>query len=93
MREERQPYGACRKVGLAPGAVLFAAMLILPAPAGMAPEAPEIGFFDWTLVGISVVVVLLPIAWVYLCRLVSPVRLSDFEMGGGGKGTTLFPAD
>jgi len=55
----------------------------------MYPEAPEIGFFDWMLVGIPVVVLLLPVAWVYLCRFASPARLRDFEMGGGGREMIL----
>lgn len=39
------------------------------------PEKPPITFLDWCMVGIPVVVVFLPISWVYLCRFGGRVSL------------------
>ncbi len=43
------------------------------------PENPSISFLDWSLVGVPVVLVLLPIAWLYLCRFGSRVSLNRIQ--------------
>ncbi len=48
------------------------------------PDRPEITFFQWMLVAIPIVVIFLPLAWVYLCRVVSPLRLGEIQIGSGG---------
>ena len=45
------------------------------------PENPEITFFQWMVLAIPVVVVFIPIVWVYLCRFVSPIRLGSISGG------------
>jgi sodium-dependent dicarboxylate transporter 2/3/5 len=41
----------------------------------MFPDAPEIGFLDWLKIGVPFVVVFLPILWIYLTRIILPIRL------------------
>jgi len=47
------------------------------------PQAPEIGFFQWFLVGLPLVILFLPISWLYLTHLALPIRLK--ELPGGRK--------
>ena len=37
------------------------------------PAAPEIGFLQWMLVGVPIVVIMIPVAWLYLVRVASNV--------------------
>lgn len=39
------------------------------------PEAPEISFFRWFLLGFPLVVVFIPIAWFYLVKIVHPIKI------------------
>jgi len=41
----------------------------------MFPNAPEIGFFDWLKIGVPFVVIFLPVLWLYLTRIILPIRL------------------
>ena len=43
------------------------------------PENPPISFLDWSLVGMPVVLVFLPLAWLYLCRFGGPVSLAKIR--------------
>ncbi len=45
------------------------------------PNAPEISFFHWFLVGFPLVVLFLPIAWFYLTRFAHPVREKSLPGG------------
>lgn len=47
------------------------------------PEAPEIGFLEWMTLGVPVVVVYLPIMWIYLCRFGARVPLKQIRFQGG----------
>lgn len=47
------------------------------------PEAPPISFVDWMRLGIPIVVVYLPIMWLYLCRFGSSVPLKHVRFPGG----------
>ncbi|MZH03435.1 MAG: SLC13/DASS family transporter, partial [Nitrospinae bacterium] len=45
------------------------------------PENPEITFFQWMVMAIPVVMVFIPIVWIYLCRFVSPIPLKCISAG------------
>lgn len=45
------------------------------------PDNPEISFFQWMVLAIPIVMVFIPIVWVYLCRYVSPVPLQSISAG------------
>jgi sodium-dependent dicarboxylate transporter 2/3/5 len=45
------------------------------------PDAPEISFFHWFLVGFPLVVLFLPIAWFYLTRIAHPVHVKTLPGG------------
>jgi sodium-dependent dicarboxylate transporter 2/3/5 len=47
----------------------------------MFPDNPEISFFQWMVLAIPIVVIFIPIVWVYLCRFVSPVPLENISAG------------
>ena len=59
--------GMATIVGTPPNAVFVGA---LPA---LFPEAPEIGFLQWMLVGVPLVAVMIPLAWLYLVRVASSI--------------------
>lgn len=46
------------------------------------PENPEISFVEWMIMAIPVVVIFIPIVWVYLCKFVSPIPLDQIEFTG-----------
>ena len=43
------------------------------------PDNPEISFMEWMTMAIPVVIIFIPIVWVYLCKFVSPVPLGQIE--------------
>jgi sodium-dependent dicarboxylate transporter 2/3/5 len=45
------------------------------------PDAPEITFFQWMMVGLPLTIVFLPLTWFYLTRLAIPVRLDEVPGG------------
>ena len=45
------------------------------------PAAPEIDFFQWFLVGFPLVVVFLPIAWFYLVKFGTPIKMKNLPGG------------
>ena len=45
------------------------------------PGNPEITFFQWMLVGVPMVIVFLPVAWVFLCKFAPSLPLSDIQFG------------
>lgn len=47
------------------------------------PNAPQIEFFRWLLIGFPLVVIFIPIIWLILTRLIFPI--SHFELAGGRK--------
>lgn len=44
------------------------------------PEAPEIGFFQWMKVGVPLVILFLPLVWLFITRVALPVK-GDLPMG------------
>lgn len=39
------------------------------------PEAPEIGFIGWMMVGVPLVIVFVPVTWLFLTRIGLPIRI------------------
>ncbi len=51
----------------------------------LVPGAPEVGFLQWMLVGVPLVVIFLPVGWWYLCRFSGDVPLVELRVEGGGE--------
>ena len=49
------------------------------------PENPEISFAEWMAMAVPVVVLFIPIVWIYLCKFVSPVPLNRIELSKGNE--------
>lgn len=49
------------------------------------PHGVEITFVKWMMVALPLVVLLIPIVWIYLCRLVCPIQLDDIDFGGNAQ--------
>ncbi len=47
------------------------------------PQAPEISFFQWLMVGFPLVILFLPVAWFYLVRIAHPIKFKELPGGGG----------
>ena len=45
------------------------------------PQAPEIGFLDWVKIGLPLVLIFLPITWVYLTRIAVPPKIKKIPGG------------
>ena len=45
------------------------------------PNAPEIGFLKWTMVGFPLVVMFIPLTWIILTRIVLPVKIKSVPGG------------
>ena len=43
------------------------------------PENPEISFVEWMVMAIPIVILFIPIVWIYLCRFVAPISLNRIE--------------
>ena len=43
------------------------------------PENQEISFVEWMTMAVPVVILFIPVVWVYLCRLVAPISLNRIE--------------
>ena len=48
------------------------------------PDNPEISFFKWMTMALPIVLIFIPITWVYLCRFVSPFPLNQIKGGESG---------
>jgi solute carrier family 13 (sodium-dependent dicarboxylate transporter), member 2/3/5 len=48
------------------------------------PDNPEISFFKWMTLALPIVLVFIPITWMYLCRFVSPFPMNQIEGGESG---------
>jgi len=58
-------------------------LIFAGAVTNLFPEAPAIGFVDWMRLGVPIVVVYLPIMWLYLCRFGAGVPLQQVRFPGG----------
>ncbi|MFC1569393.1 SLC13 family permease [bacterium] len=45
------------------------------------PNAPEISFFRWLLVGFPLVLIFLPLTWIYLIKIAHPIHLKSLPQG------------
>ncbi len=61
--------GIGTKIGTPPNIVFAAAVK------SIFPEAPEIGFLKWMLVGFPLVVLFVPITWIFLTKIALPIRI------------------
>jgi sodium-dependent dicarboxylate transporter 2/3/5 len=61
--------GIGTKIGTPPNIVFAAAVK------SIFPDAPEIGFLQWMIVGFPLVAVFVPISWLFLTRVVLPIRI------------------
>ena len=63
--------GIGTKIGTPPNIVFAAAVKSL------FPDAPEIGFMQWMMVGVPLVVIFVPTAWLFLTRIALPIRIKS----------------
>ncbi|MDW7679313.1 MAG: SLC13 family permease [bacterium] len=61
--------GIGTKIGTPPNIVFAAAVKTL------FPEAPEIGFLQWMLLGIPLVILFIPVIWFVLTHITQPIRI------------------
>jgi sodium-dependent dicarboxylate transporter 2/3/5 len=45
------------------------------------PDNPEVTFFKWMILALPIVLVFIPITWIYLCRFVLPFPITHVEGG------------
>ena len=45
------------------------------------PDNPEVSFFQWMILALPIVLVFIPITWLYLCRFVLPFPINNIEGG------------
>ena len=45
------------------------------------PDNPEVSFFQWMILALPIVLVFIPITWIYLCRFVLPFPINQIEGG------------
>ncbi len=50
------------------------------------PDQPDITFLQWMVVALPIVIIFLPLVWLYLCRWVTRVPIRDIEVGAGAEG-------
>ncbi len=50
------------------------------------PDQPDITFLQWMMVALPIVVLFLPLVWLYLCRWVTRVPIGDIEVVEGAEG-------
>jgi sodium-dependent dicarboxylate transporter 2/3/5 len=72
--------GLATIVGTPPNAIFVGSM------ARLFPDAPPVGFLQWMMVGVPVVVVLLPICWLYLVRVASTLHTRRSLLDRGAIG-------
>jgi len=58
-------------------------LIFVGAVRNLFPEAPEIGFLDWMALAVPLVVVFVPITWLYLCRFGARVPLKEIRFQAG----------
>lgn len=87
----RRALGAAAMLGLAYGVNIGGAGCLIGSPANLVaiaplqkvfPEAPPIGFVPWLGMGLPLVILFVPVAWIYLVRIA--FRL---PVGGRGEGS------
>ena len=88
--KENYKFGIALMLGIAYSASIGGVGTIIGTPpniifAGIVkslfPEIPEIGFTEWMLIGIPIVLVFLPLCWFYLVNMAVPLK--DLKIVGG----------
>ncbi len=83
-------FGTTLMLGIARAATIGGVATLVGTPpnivfAGIArslfPDAPPIGFLDWFKIGFPFVVIFLPIIWLYLTRIILPIRIERIPGG------------
>lgn len=67
--------GIGTKIGTPPNIVFAAAVKSL------FPSAPEIGFLQWMLVGVPLVIIFLPLSWFFLTYISQPIKVKKLPVG------------
>jgi solute carrier family 13 (sodium-dependent dicarboxylate transporter), member 2/3/5 len=84
----RSAFGSVLLLGIAYAASIGGVGTIIGTPTNVAfvgfasqrfPELPAISFIDWLMIGLPLVIVFLPIAWLYLCRFGAEVPMSHIH--------------
>jgi sodium-dependent dicarboxylate transporter 2/3/5 len=90
-RQVESTFGLVLLLGIAYSASIGGIGTIIGSPTNIAflgfvqrefPNERPIAFLDWSLMCVPIVIVFLPIAWLYLCRFGAGVSLSSFRFGG-----------
>jgi len=63
--------GIGTKIGTPPNIVFAAAVK------SIFPDAPEIGFLQWMMVGFPLVIMFVPVTWIFLTRVALPIRIKS----------------
>lgn len=84
----RSAFGSVLLLGIAYAASIGGVGTIIGTPTNVAfvgfasqrfPDLPTITFVDWLMIGLPLVIVFLPIAWLYLCRFGAEVPMSHIQ--------------
>ncbi len=87
----KRSFGVMLLLGIAYAASVGGVGTIIGTPTNVAflgylseafPDMPEIGFVDWMLMAVPIVVVFIPIAWLYLCRYGGDIPLHEITFRG-----------
>ena len=87
----KRSFGIILLLGIAYSASIGGVGTIIGTPTNVAflgyladafPDMPEIAFLDWMLMAVPIVIVFLPIAWVYLCRYAGDLALDEITFRG-----------
>ena len=81
----RETFGPVLLLGIAYAASIGGLGTVVGSPTTVAflgfaaaafPDLPPIGFAQWSMVGLPIIAVFLPLTWLYLCRFGTPIPLS-----------------
>jgi len=85
-------FGLALMLGLAYSASIGGAGTLIGTPPNIVfagfyknsfPDQPEITFLQWMAVALPIIIVFLPLVWVYLCRWVMPLPMGEIEVRDG----------
>ncbi len=85
-----QPFQMAMMLGIAYAASIGGIGTIIGTPPNIVfaaqvkslfPNAPEIEFLQWMMVGIPLVIIFLPISWLILTYVLQPIRIKKFPAG------------
>jgi len=86
--EEMRNFGVCMLLGIAYAASIGGLGTIIGSPPNvlvvsfMRKELGiEVGFFEWMMIGVPLIVIFLPLTWLLLTRVLYPVRMTALRGG------------